>query len=155
MTEMNLDIPKSNKMLQITNGIMVINMDDEDTVIAPMTMSLADIKKFYIEDLGRASDEMIKIRLVDIEKEGMWVSVGELPLTQEEEDEMSEVEDAFKYIPNIKEIVINNPNDKFGNYSYFNGELSKYMSFKEYITRKYLDTNTKLEFPEMIASVNF
>lgn len=117
-----------------------------DTVATPW--SYEDTINWYRKEIGYEPDEPLDVSLIDIEKEGMWVYYKPDEVTEEL------LRKVFDEIEGLKELIIGDYNSKFNNIRMYDGDLNKFISYKDYCI-EYLSSDKEMKSPEIIANTEY
>lgn len=120
---------------------------ENDTVASPW--GYAETIDWYRKQIGYEPDEQLDVSLVDISSGGMWEYYK-----PEDRDLETALYNLFSEMPELRYLVIGDPNTKIGNITMHYGDLQKFISFQEYCTR-YLKSEEEMKEPEIIASTDY
>lgn len=134
--------PKNNLFYQIQKSILIVKLNQIDIIASPWNVN--ETVEWYKKYIG---EDDIKIEFVDIENEGLWNEISE------DDEEYEELSQLF-YINNFIELIRFNSSDKFNNVRIIDGNICKYISFKEYC-EEYLKHGNNMKEPEVIASTEY
>lgn len=130
------------KFVTITNGINVYKIECD---FVASNKTLQETIDWYRREIGYDADEPLDVSNVDKEKEGLWVEL-------DKRDNDYETLSYLYYLADFKELIMNNMNDKIGNIRIINGDLCRFISFKQYCDD---NLREKKEVLEIIASTEF